>query len=279
MDDVQGCFLKACGFRRHRRHHLLLSGLQRPQKKRRQGSGSRGQRHHVRRCHELRAHTHGRLCSHLFSALRPRMNQQAWNISLEHLDGGYDGRSVLKDFSATIPAGAITTILGESGCGKTTLLRLLLGLNRPFAGSIRIWRTRHLPHVGRTVPQDAPPLRRAFSGWSAHKLPHTLAENVALPLVEHTTLPSKTLRDWRPCARLQLVETQADLPQSITPANFPAACASAQASPGPSSRSRPCSSATSPTSGLDPITAAQMDQLLLAHDVLLSRHDYRGRHS
>ncbi|MGN1037779.1 MAG: ATP-binding cassette domain-containing protein, partial [Mailhella sp.] len=66
------------------------------------------------------------------------MNQQAWNITVEQLSGGYGSRLVLKDFSAVIPGGAVTTILGESGCGKTTLLRLLLGLNRPFSGSIRI---------------------------------------------------------------------------------------------------------------------------------------------
>ena len=59
------------------------------------------------------------------------MNKEAWDISIEALNGGYGSRLILRDFSAVMPAGTITTILGESGCGKTTLLRLLLGLNRP----------------------------------------------------------------------------------------------------------------------------------------------------
>lgn len=44
---------------------------------------------------------------------------------------------VLRGVSMSAPAGAITVILGKSGCGKTTLLRLTGGLERPDAGEIR----------------------------------------------------------------------------------------------------------------------------------------------
>jgi len=50
----------------------------------------------------------------------------------------FHGRPVLKDFSLEIPSGHTVAILGGSGGGKTTVLRLILGLLRPDSGSIRI---------------------------------------------------------------------------------------------------------------------------------------------
>ena len=47
------------------------------------------------------------------------MNKEAWDISIESLNGGYGGRLILRDFSAVMPAGTITTILGEEfPCGS-----------------------------------------------------------------------------------------------------------------------------------------------------------------
>ena len=57
-------------------------------------------------------------------------------IVLEHVSCGYRGKMVLKDISLTIPAGKIVMILGENGCGKTTLLKAMAGL-LPYEGSIK----------------------------------------------------------------------------------------------------------------------------------------------
>ncbi len=48
------------------------------------------------------------------------------------------GRAVLQDLDLSLPAGSITVLLGSNGCGKSTLARLLLGVERPDRGSIRI---------------------------------------------------------------------------------------------------------------------------------------------
>ena len=187
------------------------------------------------------------------------MESQAWDISIENLSGGYDGRLVLQDFSAFLPAGTITTILGESGCGKTTLLRLLLGLNRPQAG--------HILFGGRDVStmneSQFRKLRRRFGvlfqdGALISAL--TLAENVALPLVEHTNLPRKVLRDAA-LRTLELVglEKFADY--------YPGELSGGMRKRAGLARAivtePPVLFCDEPTSGLDPITAAQMDQLLL----------------
>ena len=57
-------------------------------------------------------------------------------IELKHVRKAYGEKKVLSDFSYVFPEGEITCIMGASGCGKTTLLHLLLGLATPDAGEI-----------------------------------------------------------------------------------------------------------------------------------------------
>ena len=58
------------------------------------------------------------------------------DIVIKNLCKAYEGRPVLKDLSATLPAGRVTGLMAPSGAGKTTLLRLLMGLEQPDAGNI-----------------------------------------------------------------------------------------------------------------------------------------------
>lgn len=58
------------------------------------------------------------------------------NIVIENLCKSYGGQEVLKDFSVEIQRGTITCLMAPSGYGKTTLLRLLMGLETPDAGRI-----------------------------------------------------------------------------------------------------------------------------------------------
>ena len=59
------------------------------------------------------------------------------NITAKYITHIYpDGTYGLDDFSAEIKSGDFVTVLGESGCGKTTLLRVLAGLEKPCAGEL-----------------------------------------------------------------------------------------------------------------------------------------------
>lgn len=58
------------------------------------------------------------------------------DIVVSNLQKRYGDLTVLDDFSAVFTAGAITCVMGRSGCGKTTLLRLLMGLEKPNGGEI-----------------------------------------------------------------------------------------------------------------------------------------------
>ena len=59
-------------------------------------------------------------------------------LILEHLTAHYGTTRVLDDLSLTVPAGELVSLLGASGCGKTTTLRLVAGFRDPTAGTITL---------------------------------------------------------------------------------------------------------------------------------------------
>jgi iron(III) transport system ATP-binding protein len=59
-------------------------------------------------------------------------------ITVTGLRAGYDGTPVLDGVGFDVPAGSTTAVLGASGCGKTTLLRLIAGFLRPESGRISV---------------------------------------------------------------------------------------------------------------------------------------------
>ena len=71
-------------------------------------------------------------------------------IELEGLGRRLGGRVVLRDLTLAVPAGATLAVLGANGAGKSTLLRVLAGLLRPHAGTVRVL-GRELPREGAAV--------------------------------------------------------------------------------------------------------------------------------
>jgi len=59
-------------------------------------------------------------------------------IHLENVAKSFGDREVLRDLTLTIPAGQFTAVVGRSGCGKTTLLRMIAGLESVSAGRLTI---------------------------------------------------------------------------------------------------------------------------------------------
>lgn len=84
-----------------------------------------------------------------------------------------DGVQPLADISLTLPAGAFTALVGPSGVGKSTLLRILGGLLQPSSG--RVLLKGHLPHLA-TDPIGIVFQKENLMPW------RTAAENVRLPL-------------------------------------------------------------------------------------------------
>lgn len=61
-------------------------------------------------------------------------------IEIEHLSAGYDGKQVLHDINLTVYQDDYLGIIGPNGGGKTTLMRLILGLMKPTEGRIRYYK-------------------------------------------------------------------------------------------------------------------------------------------
>ena len=61
-------------------------------------------------------------------------------IKIEHLSAGYDGKQVLSDVNLTVYQDDYLGIIGPNGGGKTTPMRLILGLMKPTEGTIRYFR-------------------------------------------------------------------------------------------------------------------------------------------
>ena len=59
-------------------------------------------------------------------------------IEVEHLDAGYPGVTVLHDVNFSVSRGEVFALLGGSGCGKSTIMKHLIGLNPARGGKVTV---------------------------------------------------------------------------------------------------------------------------------------------
>jgi phospholipid/cholesterol/gamma-HCH transport system ATP-binding protein len=176
------------------------------------------------------------------------------HIIVDDLRIGWGTRVLMEHTTFQVERGAIFAILGGSGCGKSSLLRHLIGLGKPQAGRIDI------DGVGDPSSYEgAPPFGVLFQSGALFSS-MTLAENLALPLTTWTPMRGATVRDLVH-AKLDLVGLGAfadHLPGEI--------------SGGMKKRAGIARALMleadllffdEPSAGLDPISAVELDQLIL----------------
>jgi phospholipid/cholesterol/gamma-HCH transport system ATP-binding protein len=115
-------------------------------------------------------------------------------IELRNVHFGYGDRSVLRGVSLTVPRGKVTAIMGASGGGKTTVLRLIGGQQRAQQGEVLF----DGQDVGRMDQAQLYAARRRMGmlfQFGALFTDMSVYENVAFPLHEHTDLPEALVRD------------------------------------------------------------------------------------
>jgi phospholipid/cholesterol/gamma-HCH transport system ATP-binding protein len=115
-------------------------------------------------------------------------------IEVQHVITRFGDTMVHKDINFNILQGEIFAIAGGNGTGKSTLLREIIGLQRPAAGTIRLF-GRDISTIGEPMTGDVYRRFGVMFQQGALFSSLTLAENVAVPLKEHTNLSPDLIRD------------------------------------------------------------------------------------
>lgn len=122
------------------------------------------------------------------------MNHQENNlVDIRGMSFSRGNRPIFTDINLTVPRGKVTAIMGPSGIGKTTLLRLIAGQLRPDCGEI--WFDgENIPALSRRQLFAARKKMSMLFQSGALFTDLSVFDNVAFPLREHTRLPETLLR-------------------------------------------------------------------------------------
>jgi phospholipid/cholesterol/gamma-HCH transport system ATP-binding protein len=180
-------------------------------------------------------------------------------VQVQHLVARYEDRTILNDITFDVQRGERFVIVGGSGCGKTTLLRHIIGLLRPWSGRVLL----DGQDVAAADEDELRTIQRKFgvlfqAGALFGSL--TLGENVALLLEEYTTLPRETI-DLIVRIKLSMVKLAGFEDFMI-----------AELSGGMKKRAALARAVAldpailffdEPSAGLDPVTSAELDELIV----------------
>jgi phospholipid/cholesterol/gamma-HCH transport system ATP-binding protein len=115
-------------------------------------------------------------------------------VEVNDLHFGYGKRPVLRGINMTVPRGKLVALMGGSGCGKTTLLRLIGGALRPRRGYVKV-----AGEVIHQLDQESLYKMRRKMGmlfqFGALFTDMSVFDNVAFQMREHTDLPEDAIRD------------------------------------------------------------------------------------
>ena len=115
-------------------------------------------------------------------------------VELRELTVRFGRQTVLREISLLVPRGQTVVVIGESGCGKTVLLKSIIGLVRPTSGEV-IFDGKHLAQLGE-MELTRERMRFGFVFQQAALFDSmTVAQNVGFPLKEHRMKSDAEVRE------------------------------------------------------------------------------------
>ena len=180
-------------------------------------------------------------------------------VTAHNVTVAYGSRVIQSGLSFTVKKGDIFIIMGGSGCGKSSLLRVLMGLTPPAEGSVFYGKT---DFWGAPAAEREAVMRRTGVMFQSGALwtSRTLAENVALPLEYYTSLSP---RDIRALASFKLSLVGLAGFEDFYPSEISGGMKKRAGLARALALDPDVVYFDEPSAGLDPVSAARLDELIL----------------
>ena len=177
-------------------------------------------------------------------------------IELEHVDAGYPGAVILHDVTFSVRRGEVFILLGGSGCGKTTIMRHLIGLNPILSGRLTVAGLEWGPKTREALFRKIGVMYQSGALFGSM----TCLQNVLLPLEEFTRMKkSERLARAMDCLRaVEMEDAAGKMPSEISGGMRKRAAIARALALDPE-----VLFLDEPSAGLDPITSSALDDLIL----------------
>lgn len=179
-------------------------------------------------------------------------------IEIKHISKTFGDRQVVKDVSFSFYKGKTNLIIGESGCGKTTIIKLMVGLHEPDDGDV-LYDGKNFPKLDRRAKQEVrKEIGMTFQGGALFDS-QTLEENVMFPLDMFTDMSIAEKKDR---VNFCLEKVQLVGKNKLYPAELSGGMKKRAALARAIANNPKYLFCDEPNSGLDPKTAIVIDKLI-----------------